>query len=67
MIPFIKTRNCNPEKTNVCFIFQDAYKSVGYIVSKLSDGKVQIIVTDADGVQSNLAGNDMVNDLISGT
>ena len=36
-------------------------------MSKLSDGKVQIIVTDADGVQSNLAGNDMVNDLISGT
>lgn len=42
---------------------KDAYKDVGYIVSKLSSGKVQIILTDLDGVQSSQVGNDMANDL----
>ena len=45
---------------------QDAYKAVGYIVSKLSDGNIQIILTDTDGVKSSQAGNDMVNDLTAG-
>ena len=35
-------------------------------MSKLSDGNIQIILTDTDGVKSSQAGNDMVNDLTAG-